>query len=196
MKIRLTPDNDPQDPRGWNNAGIMVCWHNSLGDKHHFSGLEAFMEELALETDPSLEDHIERLRNVVYDRLADKWGGEFNVGAAIERKITKLTEGALAKYVILPIYLDDHGGLSVDAKEFGQVGFIFCEDRENAEESLKREVSIYSDYLAGHVWRLIIEDGNEIEAIGGLYVWAFSHSRWGLYGKDTAKKCVEDYIRK
>jgi|PlaIllAssembly_1097288.scaffolds.fasta_scaffold13628_6 hypothetical protein len=42
-KISIYPDEDPQNPREWDNLGTMVCFsrRHSLGDKHNFDFEEA-----------------------------------------------------------------------------------------------------------------------------------------------------------
>jgi hypothetical protein len=37
-RIDIISDDDPEDPRGWDNLGTMVCFHRryNLGDKHNF----------------------------------------------------------------------------------------------------------------------------------------------------------------
>jgi hypothetical protein len=38
-KINIYPDHDADDPRNWDNLGLMVCFHRDydLGDKHEFT---------------------------------------------------------------------------------------------------------------------------------------------------------------
>lgn len=44
--LKIVADENPTDPRDWDNVGKMVCWHKrySLGDKHDFDDPDAFME--------------------------------------------------------------------------------------------------------------------------------------------------------
>ncbi len=53
FKIDIWHDNEPFDPREWDNIGTMVCFHNrySLGDKHEFRDPEHFEEFLIEEKD-------------------------------------------------------------------------------------------------------------------------------------------------
>jgi hypothetical protein len=41
--IEIMPDNDPENPREWDNLGTMVCFHRhyELGDKHNMTVEEA-----------------------------------------------------------------------------------------------------------------------------------------------------------
>lgn len=45
-KINIFSDDDPLDPREWDNLGTMVCFHSryNLGDKHDFSDPDEFLE--------------------------------------------------------------------------------------------------------------------------------------------------------
>lgn len=38
-EIQIVPDEDPEDPRQWDNLGTMVCFHKryQLGDKHDYN---------------------------------------------------------------------------------------------------------------------------------------------------------------
>lgn len=42
-KIEIHPDDDPVNPREWDNLGEMICFHNhyGLGDKHNYTVEEA-----------------------------------------------------------------------------------------------------------------------------------------------------------
>jgi hypothetical protein len=61
---------------------------------------------------------------------------------------------------IEPLYLYDHGGITISTKPFscrwdsGQVGFVFVENMklqgENTEDIIKREVEQYDNYLLGY----------------------------------------------
>jgi hypothetical protein len=53
LKIDIWLDNEPFDPREWDNLGKMVCFHNryTLGDKNEFRDPEHFEEFLLEEKD-------------------------------------------------------------------------------------------------------------------------------------------------
>lgn len=53
LKIYIWHDNEPFNPRQWDNLGKMVCFHNryNLGDKHEFRDPEHFEEFLLEEKD-------------------------------------------------------------------------------------------------------------------------------------------------
>ncbi len=96
----------------------------------------------------------------------------------------RLIDSAARKAVMLPLYLYDHSGITMNTTGFscawdsGLVGFIYVslEDvrkeygvkrvtqalRERVSEQLKCEVSTYDDYLTGNVYSYQIEQDNEI----------------------------------
>jgi hypothetical protein len=185
--VRIVADINPQDPREWDNAGRMVCWHRrySLGDGVEYD-CDDFFRQLAFEVDDDLEEKVIRLEYEVYDRLSGFVGWK-RASQLIDAKVNGLIESAVqGGYVILPLYLMDHSGISMSVHQFscpwdsGQVGYIFCSnrtiehefngDRDLAEKHLRCEVATYSEYLAGDVYGFIVEeDGEEIDSCYGFY---------------------------
>lgn len=117
---------------------------------------------------------------------ADNFGGWADV-----EKYLREEEGAA---VILPLYLYDHGDITMSTKPFscrfdsGQVGFIYAtaadindvlfapgatqEERvEKARKNLEIEVEIYDNYLRGdvHGWQVVDADGNHVDGCFGYY---------------------------
>jgi len=113
-------------------------------------------------------------------------------------------EGAV---VVLPLYLYDHGGITMSVGEFscqwdsGQVGFIFAR-REDILKEFSRvritkklkakvakilvgEVETYDQHLTGDVWGYVIEDddGEHLD------------SCWGFYGREYCEKEAEDMVK-
>ena len=122
---------------------------------------------------------------------------DFNGWDEMATHLTQAHEAA----VILPLFLYDHSGLTLQTSPFscpwdsGQIGFIYL-DRTNllneapgqpkiltkaakawATRCLLTEVEEYDQYLTGDVWGYVIEDsdGHEVE------------SCWGFYGEDYCK---------
>jgi hypothetical protein len=92
--------------------------------------------------------------------------------------VSKRKEKALSQYIIVPVYMYDHSGISLSTRRFscswdsGQLGFIYCsvskakeylnktDDNEAitlANNILKDEVSIYNQYLNGGVYGYIAD---------------------------------------
>ena len=108
--------------------------------------------------------------------------------------------------IILPLYLYDHGGITMSTTPFscpwdsGQVGFIVASAekirqvymvkritkkiRERAIKSLVREVEVYDNYLTGEVY------GFEIISPSGHVAESCS----GFYGNDPFKNGMSDNI--
>jgi hypothetical protein len=96
---------------------------------------------------------------------------------------------ALGAVAILPVYLMDHGGVSMRTTSFndrwdsGQVGFIWASkesiqkmcgdespDPKELNEVLQHEVAVYDSYLRGDVWGYIIYRGNmRLQSCAGFY---------------------------
>jgi hypothetical protein len=93
-------------------------------------------------------------------------------------------------FVILPLYLYDHSGISISTGSFGdpwdsgQVGYIYCapedikreygelteENLTTAKEVLKSEVELYDQYLRGNVWiAQLFEEENCIDSCCGYF---------------------------
>lgn len=206
-RVRIVMDQDPMSPRDACCAGRMICWHHNynLGDEHGYDCAD-FMRQLAFEAVDDLEDEIDRLENDVRDKLIDR---AIDRGYAepyvyadglVGPKVDRLIESALEDYVILPLYLYDHSGITMSTGSFscifdsGQVGWIVCDnetierefdgDRDLAEKCLESEVSVYDDYLTGNVYGFIVEDED------GEHV----DSCWGFYGDDVRKNGMASYL--
>ena len=104
-----------------------------------------------------------------------------------------MVKGYLEKHndiaVILPLYLYDHSGITMNTTGFscrwdsGQVGFIYITKKQVREEygrctkkNLKKaekyligEVKEYDDFITGNVWYYEIEkDGEHVDSCGGF----------------------------
>lgn len=122
---------------------------------------------------------------------------EFSGWDGLEKYLIKSEKAA----VILPLYLYDHSGITMNTTGFscqwdsGQVGWIFIsrpkilkeygwkvlskKRKERIEQYLRNEVETYDQYLRGDVY------GYEIESPEGYEVE--DGSCWGYYGSDHSK---------
>jgi hypothetical protein len=224
-RVRIVQDNDgcTDGPREWDNAGRMICWHDSynLGDEHSYSCTD-FLRELACEHDDDLEEYIDRLEGEVGDKLYDRAmdhgrkGWESCTAYAdrfIRKRIDSRIESALdAGYVILPLYLYDHSGITISTGSFscmfdsGQVGWIVCDkdtiekewagNRDLAEKCLRAEVAVYDDYLTGNVWGYIAEEREVMDCwdLDDNEGWETTDSCWGFYGSDPETNGIKDHL--
>lgn len=178
--IRIIPDTDPESPRSWDNLGTMVCWHRryDLGDKRDYPR----------------DTPAEALRRLAADAVnSDAVRDDETVG---DDHINRILE---KHYLILPLYLYDHGGLTISTRSFscpwdsGQVGFIYASiarlreeygnlDRadliERGTSCLQSEVAAYDQYLRGEVYGYVVS----LDADPDI-----TDSCWGYYGMDDVR---------
>jgi hypothetical protein len=184
MTLKLVQDNDCQDPRNWDNLGVMVCAHKryNLGDENGLNKAVRFIKEHVSET---------TLENIGFD--------EDHVPSVQEA--LELT----GKVIVLPLYLYDHSGITMKTTPFscrwdsGQVGFIYLPKEaafneygwkrmspkrtEKVMEILTAEVTVYDQYLTGDVWgfQLNVEDEE-------------TDSCWGFFGSDPETNGILDHL--
>lgn len=175
LTLNIYQDTDAESPRKWGPQGHMICWHNryQLGDDHDYSNADEYLTDLLTESGCE-EDEAEEIVN---------------------RSHTEAIEIISKTHVILPLYLYDHTGITMNTTGFsckwdsGQVGWIHISHQEikNLQEQINRktqeptqeygemilqsEVEIYDTYITGDVWYYTIEDenGNIIESLGDIY---------------------------
>jgi hypothetical protein len=115
------------------------------------------------------------------------------------------------KAVILPLYLYDHGGITMSTGSFGdrwdsgQVGWIYVtKDRlakeglshrttEEIEQYLKGEVEIYDQYLRGNVYGYSLEIAHKCECCNHVEYEEID-SCWGYYGDEGIEDGLKDSI--
>ena len=141
------------------------------------------MREFACELDETAEHRI------------DYWENHFPYDQAPAR-IESIIEKALVGAVILPLYLYDHGGITINTSGFscpwdsGQIGYIYMTRetifkeyggkrltkklRTRAESLLRSEVETYDQYIRGEVYGYVADDDGE--------------SCWGFFGLDYARE--------
>ena len=116
VKVQIFQEVDLSSPReNDNNLGHMCCWHQkyNLGDKHSFS-----------------------TPRDLYSHLAEELGEDTSDTDTLDQLLAKLDD----RYVFLPLYLYDHGGITMSTRAFsdpwdsGQVGIIYMSLKE-AENS-------------------------------------------------------------
>ena len=178
----LVNDTNPQNPRAeQDNFGKMVCFHRryNIGDEHKFNDPDEFLvdllEEILGDTDAA-EDKFAELSSEVDDTLYKSLYGQYR--KAIHEKILQFLSSS---YVIEPIFMYDHSGITINTKGFacpwdsGQVGWIFAshdtiknefgqindETIESAKVLLKSEVKEYDYYLTNQCYGFRLYKSNE-----------------------------------
>jgi len=145
-KIKIFQDDDPFNPRGNDNLGKMICFHNryTLGDEHNMNVDQA--KRLIK------KDNVYSLPLYLYDHSG----------------ITMNTTGFSCPW--------DSGqvGFIFTTKKYIQRNFkirkVTPEYVTKAMEILESEVKEYNDYITGNCYGFVIEDenANEIDAVWGL----------------------------
>jgi len=167
-KLTIHCDQDPPDPREWDNLGKMVCWHPSynLGDeqicKTDFSDADAVLADLKSEFDIAVS-----LPLYLYDHSG----------------ITMNTTGFSCPW--------DSGqvGWIFCTKE--QVELEFKGDVEKVKAYLVEEVKVYNQYLTGDVYGFVLKYPPCMRCGGDT---AADNSCWGFYGFDILDNGVLDCI--
>lgn len=146
FKIRIVPDDDPMNPREWDNLGIMNCWHRryNLGDKHKYDadGFQDFLD------DPNNEIRA-YLPLYMYDH------------SGITIRTTPFSCGFDSGQVGF-IYTTDNRVKNM----FGTT----VPSKEQLLEGLVAEVKEYDKYISGGYVGFIVEDceGNQVESCWGF----------------------------
>jgi hypothetical protein len=162
--IKIFHDPDPESPREWDNLGTITCWHRRyrLGDKHDF------------------EDPQECLRSLA--GYADATDVDMNA----------LFKRATRQAVILPLYLYDHSGITMNTTGFhcpwdsGQVGYTYAtlddirkeysvqrvsaQLRARVAKLLVQEVAHFDDFITGNCYGYVVsKDEEQIDACWGYF---------------------------
>jgi len=117
-----------------------------------------------------------------------------------------LAQAASEVAYILPLYLYDHSGITMNTSGFndrwdsGMVGYIFLTHKrfdeetswkdetleakkQHAERVLKGEVETYDQYLRGDIYGFVAEKASVCECCSTVE-WEETDSCWGFYGTD------------
>lgn len=209
--LRIFRDDNPEDPRSWDNLGRMVCFHRrySLGDPHNYREPDDFLFDLLEETVGDTEK-AERLM----ERIADQVDRVVHRSYAAYKKAAddEILDIISKKFIILPLYLYDHGGITISTRPFscpwdsGQVGWIYvskadvCKEygvkritpkvRKQAVSVLEAEVEEYDIFLRGEIYGYVLSriDEAKLEA----YLKAAGLSRDDLSDREIEFFLVEE----
>jgi hypothetical protein len=214
-RLRVMREDYPESPRSWDNESVMVCWHprHHLGDKQPNVSPYEYRVSLCEEAQPGFTDNLEAQlykRRSRTDAQAQEYA-EARVNAVLEKH-----------YVMLPLYLYEHGGITMSTGGFscswdsGQVGFIYYSvARAKGNYAWKRmtrlrldslylylenEVKVYDQYLTGEVYGYELEkqwpngQWEECDTCCGFYGDAHSDVHFSM-GEVMSKACVEQAFR-
>lgn len=166
LTVQINYDDDPENPRDWDNVGTMICSHRNykLGD-------EQFNAD-DYEGWDDLEKHLREERKAVIVlplALYDHSGISMHIG----------TGGGWDSGQVGFIYVTQE---DIDKEWQG-------EDRnKQAEKYLEMEVKTYNQYLTGDVYGLVITNPKTDEEIDSC--WGF----FGLeYVKERANEAADNF---
>jgi len=194
FEINIYPDNNPEDPREWDNLGTMACFNRNynLGDKHDFNSVEEMWMGLAEEA------------------------GIYDTEVLEEMEMVNIEKIVYNNYVVLPLYLYDHSGITMSTKPFscpwdsGQVGIIYVSNEKakkelgfntdsyykeglTAAEILIGEVETYDKYISGKVYGYNVEPTHRNKSID------CDDSCWGYFDYEhmvsEAKQAIDYSIK-
>lgn len=233
-RIKISHDDDPMNPReGGCDPGTLWCWHSryNLGDEnpHKNEDPETAVKSLVGEFNPDFAEEAEAWFEERYSKLKPLYLGTLTREEKQAHKdllqalADKWSEEFEKHYLALPVYLMDHGGISMSTGSFGdpwdsgQVGFIFISKKKaletweykewcpkveaKAKACLKEEVKIYDQFLTGDVYGFQIECYDMcFEQVAPEDVcwdsveWESVDSCWGFFGADIEHSGMWDAI--
>lgn len=195
--INITQDENAESPREWDNLGKMLCFH-----KRYTLGDESLHENYSYDKDCKMEN------------ITDECSGWDEIEEVLKKEFQAV--------VVMPLWLYDHGGLSMKTCrhgyhggwDCGQVGFVFATRKdilenygckkitkkiiERVENVLMAEVETYSQYLNGEVYGFNIEDkgGNFLDCCYGFYGWDFEENGLLSEARDAIDYDIKENLRK
>jgi hypothetical protein len=195
--LHIVHDTDPESPRSWDNLGTMICVHRryNLGDFQADNNLECLQQ---IADDLGITEIIEDLE--MYEEI-------YNDEEQLQDWIKSRED-----FVILPLYLYDHGGITMSTSGFscrwdsGQVGYIYCPTNKilkeygntnlstltKVEDILEHEVKTYDQYLTGDVYGYKLYKKEKCD-LGHAHL-EFIDSCYGFYGDDFKQNGIFDHI--
>ena len=231
MKYRyeLIRDDDPMNPRECDNLGIMACWHRRyvLGDEQPSESPEDWIKNMSGLDDDQLDTAKERFYNLLAKKsppqtLSEEIALWDRANELLSEKCQNLFD---EKYISLPLYLYDHGSITMSCAAFscpwdsGQVGIIYVSKerlrqeysskritpkiRDKALSVLRAEVEEYDRFLTGDAWGYEIyemDDDPDMTEAGYENDGYCVDSCWGFLGHEwaeqAAQKAVDYYVQK
>ncbi|GFD77265.1 hypothetical protein KUL118_01270 [Tenacibaculum sp. KUL118] len=112
ITIKIERDGDIESPREWDNVGTMVCWHRryNLGDEQPSVSYDDYRIGMVEAVEPGFEAMLERFEHNWPSTSWDAQGTK-SYQELVEAKIAARLE---KYYFILPLYLYDHSGITMN----------------------------------------------------------------------------------
>jgi len=147
MYYKVEQDNDPENPREWDNLGTMACFHSRyrLGDKHDLSVVEA--------QDMAESDNYISLPLYLYDH------------SALTMNVTGFScpwdSGQVGLIFVSKARIrEEYGWVRLTKERVQQI-----------KSCLRSEVETFDRYLRGDVYGFTVydDDGNHVDSCWGFY---------------------------
>ena len=184
VRLDIYIDEDPADPRSWDNAGVMVCWHNryNLGDEQGFRDPDEFEEYWQEAGAGGLRLPLYLMDHSGLSMGCSDYGDPWDSGQVgwIYMSATDVAK-EYGSLVGSDWYEKYHPGKTLD---------------EVVIEMLKGEVETYSQYLEGQVYGfdLVSIEPNGDDGFGAYQGEGESiETCWGFYG-DPSENGMKDYV--
>lgn len=160
--IKIEQDQNPEDPRNWDNFGHMVCFHNryTLGDSHDlttdmFNGWD------------EMEDYLRKEKKAIiiaplylYDHswLRIKIGSFY--GCGLPQGHARFDSGQVGFVYVTKEDIQENFGVKNITKKI----------KERAIKVLEGEIDTYDSYISGQIYGYTIEDkeGKNIDSLWGF----------------------------
>ncbi|MEI7831694.1 MAG: hypothetical protein WCJ56_00625 [bacterium] len=168
VTLEIIQDESPDNPREWDNLGIMACWHNryTLGEPHNYATPHDFTQEINERTAVILPlylfDHsgltISTTSTLFHACDPDGW------------------DWGQIGYIYVP--------RETVRKEYG-VKHITRRMIDRVADLLRGEVETYNHYMQGDVYGFVLNDRQTGETIV---------SCWGFFGVDPICNGMADHF--
>ena len=180
--IEIDTDDFSDSPRDWDNLGTIIAFHSryNLGDEGKFNDPDDAMINLIAKCDATRYEYYQH-------RLEYSGKSRKDLHQEIIEHLEKFG------LVILPVYMYDHGGITINTIGFGcpwdsgQLGWIYVTKetwkkefgwkrltqlrREQLLASLRNEIDTYDKFLRNdtYAYRIYDQDENMIDNCCGFY---------------------------
>lgn len=166
LTVRIEYDDNPDNPRTWDNLGTMVCFHKryNIGDEHEYR-TEDYAGWDAMEAAIKQRANVAVILPVyLYDHSTQALSTRSWIGRAQHAEWDSGKVGFI--FVSQEKALAEYGGRNITAKK-----------RERIVKCLNSEVDTLSDFMQGMVYGFVVEDaeGEHLD------------SCWGFYGLDYCR---------
>lgn len=190
--VEIHSDEDPQNPRDWDNLSVMAFFHDryNIGDKDHgidhkdFCGWEEMREWIERKMDGAI---------IVPVRMYDHSGIAFAMPEPLVRGQVMPSLGPEGNYSYPFTCPWDSGQVGfmyvTRAKLIEEYGNDGEEARQKALNCMKGELEVYNQYVGNDVWGYIFRD-KPCETCGGE--GEETDSCWGFFGDDPLENGMSD----